>query len=120
MSPRRLSVITSAFPIRVSSCARADVWINWGGIANVLPFCAPALVNNNGRKEVLEVLVKRLDECKLKKLDMGELVAPTLNNCLQDKSAEVRGLAEKLLIHVIQHVGANSVRGEVKGMKKAS
>lgn len=95
------------------------------GLSNVIPFCPLPLASLNAvvRKGFLEWLVPRLKgdigDFKPADEDLNCLVDPCLN-CLRDKTAEVRHLAEQCVEQVILSVGIVAVDNKVSLLSKAA
>lgn len=80
---------------------------------------AMALDSSNGRKEVLQWLMKQLPAFKPKAAtDLTQFIKPLLV-CLQDKQGDVRHLAEQVLGETVKTVGVDAVKRECKDLKPA-
>lgn len=111
--------------VREAAMRALDGCFETYGLSNVIPFCPLPLASLNAvvRKGFLEWLVPRL------KGDIGEfnpvdedlscLIDPCLN-CLRDKTAEVRHLAEQCVEQVIRSVGMVAVDNKVSLLSKAA
>lgn len=111
--------------VREAAMRALDGCFETYGMSNVVPFCPLPLASLNAvvRKGFLEWLVPRLKgdvgDFKPAEEDLNCLIDPCLN-CLRDRTAEVRHLAEQCVAQVILSVGMVAVDNKVSVLSKAA
>ncbi len=125
-----VNVADSKSLVKDAAVKTLETYTQLCGVATVLAHVPAALGKAGepgtavgGRKDILDVMVKALNQMLTKNIkkmpEMTEMV-PAVLCCLEDKSAEVRASAEQMLVHVMRAVGFNAVKGETKSLKKAT
>jgi len=92
--------------------------IKSAGLSKLIAYIPKGLEQTNARKDILAALNPALEEQKLKKSEMKELVMPILK-CNIDRTKEVRTLAEATLKKVVEVVGFKHVNSKLASFKKA-
>ena len=78
-----------------------------------------AVPASDGRKDLLAWVVKHMQNLKASKADVNPLVKPTLVY-IEDKSSEVRHLAEQLLKDIAEKIGVEAIKKQCSDLKPAS
>lgn len=111
--------------VRAAALANLDAWFETVGLSPLIPYLHRPLatLNSNFRKEYLQWLSPRLAGETGSFSAKDEDLTPLLDSCLaclRDRVAEVRHLAEAILVPVLASVGVQAVENKLQSMTKTA
>lgn len=102
--------------VREATLRNLDTVVGQVGIKAIVPFAPEAFHKPQGMCDMMEWMLKQIT-AETEKMDMAPMVEPVIN-CLLDRNAAVRALAEQMLSLTVDSVGFAAVR-ESHSVKKA-